>query len=178
MGTGPLLAGGQEAAWPGEAQGRVGEKMLGRSAATPYLMLLLGDIVRTQGKHGFPGPHVQGGLVLAEQQHRVVEDARLAKLLQLHLWGGKRASDAPSPDTARVPSRLDAGAPPCRRGCGRPHSPRRPLPEAARARGRHSDPLDCPSTAHPARPRATVLDQCCGPASRPAPPSGLPKPAL
>lgn len=61
----------------------------GSEEPTPYLMLLLGDIVCVQGKHGFPGAHVQGVLVLTQQQGRVVEDARLVKLHQLHLWGGR-----------------------------------------------------------------------------------------
>lgn len=73
---------------------RLERKTLGSSVADsreqgagPYLVLLPGDVKCAHSKHSFPGAHVQGVLVLAQQQGRVVEDARLVKLHQWHLWG-------------------------------------------------------------------------------------------
>lgn len=57
-----------------------------------YLVLLLGDVESIQCEDGFPGTHVQGVLVLTQQQGRVVEDARLIKLHQTYLCGRQGAS--------------------------------------------------------------------------------------
>lgn len=77
-------------------------------------MQLLGDIECAEGKHGFPGAHVQGVLIPTEQQGRVVEDVGLVEPLQRHLWG-RRGGGVLRP-TLRTCSPLSAR--PCPQGRG------------------------------------------------------------